>query len=128
MVCIGALYWYGASAKDIDAMAKTLPYTVITATGEKIAFEFPLHAETQSAMRVLQLLDAVLGTLDRELKVLGNTANGDVMQALAMALSVRTAMLHAPYSVGRDLAGELVAATLAAGGHCIRDPGAVGNA
>lgn len=109
-------------------MAQILPYDVTTATGEKIAFEFPLHAETQSAMRVSQLLDAVLGTLDRELKVLGNTANGDVMQALAMALAVRTAMLHAPYRVGRDLAGELVAATLAAGERCERDPGAVGNA
>ena len=67
-------------------MPQNLPYDVTTATGEKSAFEFPLHAETQSAMRVSQLLNAVLGSLDRELRVLGNTANGDVMQALAMAL------------------------------------------
>lgn len=109
-------------------MPQTLPYDVTTATGEKIAFEFPLHTETQSAMRVAQLLDAVLGTLDRELKVLGNTANGDVMQALAMALAVRTAMLHAPYAVGQQLAADLAATALAAGGAGRHDPGAYGNA
>ncbi len=105
-----------------------LPYEVKTATGEKIAFEFPLHAETQSAMRVSQLLDAVLATLDRELRVLGNTANGDVMQALAMALAVRAAMLHAPYAVGEQLAVDLAGSALSAAGHCRRDPGIVGNA
>ncbi len=109
-------------------MAQTLPYDVITATGEKIAFEFPLHAETQSAMRVSQLLTAVLGVVDRELRVLGNTANGDVMQALAMALAARTAMLHAPYAVGRELASGLAAAALAAAEHCERNDGGAGHA
>ena len=109
-------------------MAQRLPYEVLTATGEKIAFEFPLHPETQSAMRVSQLLGAVLGTLDRELRVLGNTANGDVMQALAMALAVRTAMLHAPYPVGQALATALAVDALAAAGDCARDAGRVGNA
>lgn len=109
-------------------MAQTLPYGVTTATGEKIAFEFPLHPETQSAMRVSQMLGAVLGTVDRELRILGHTANGDVMQALAMALAVRTAMLHAPFAVSQDLAATLVAHALAAAEHCERDSGPVGNA
>ncbi|MBS1218134.1 MAG: hypothetical protein H6R21_1267 [Proteobacteria bacterium] len=108
-------------------MAQQLPYAVITATGEKISFEFPLHAETQSAMRVSQLLTAVLGVVDRELRVLGNTANGDVMQALAMALAVRTAMLHAPYAVGRRLATDLAVGALGAAAHCVRDQGSVGH-
>lgn len=109
-------------------MAQTLPYDVTTATGEKIAFEFPLHTETQSAMRVSQLLGTVLSTLDRELRVLGNTANGDVMQALAMALAVRTAMLHAPYAVGHQLAVDLATTALAAAELSRHDPGAFGNA
>ncbi len=109
-------------------MATTLPYDVITGTGEKIAFEFPLHSETQSAMRVSQLLDAILGTLDRELRVLGNTANGDVMQALAMALAVRTAMLHAPYDIGQQLAADLALTALAAAEDGRHDPGITGNA
>jgi hypothetical protein len=108
-------------------MAQHLPYDVITATGEKIAFEFPLHAETRSAMRVSQLLGSVRGMVDRELKVLGNTANGDVMQALAMALAVRTAMLHAPYTIGQQLATELTATALTAPGTCERNEGAVGH-
>ena len=105
-----------------------LPYEVKTATGEKIAFDFPLHAETQSAMRVSQLLDAVSVTLDRDLRVLGNTANGDVMQALAMLLAVRAAMLHAPFEVGQQLAVDLAATALAAAGQARHDPGLVGNA
>jgi len=109
-------------------MATNLPYDLKTATGEAIAFEFPLHGETQSAMRVSQLLDAVLGTLDRDLRVLGNTADGDVMQTLAMALAVRTEMLHAPYAVGQQLAVDLAGSALSAAGHCRRDPGIVGNA
>lgn len=109
-------------------MAQHLPYDVTTATGERITFEFPLHAETQSAMRVAQLLTAVLGSLDRELRVLGHTANGDVMQALAMALAARTAMLHAPYALGRQLATDLAATALAAAEQCGRDDGGAGHA
>jgi hypothetical protein len=108
-------------------MAATLPYLAHTATGEKIEFAFPLHAQTRSGMRVEQLLGAVLGAIDREMRVLGETANGDVLQALAMALAVRTAMLHAPYAVGRDLSAELAASALAAAGECVRQPGVVGH-
>lgn len=109
-------------------MAKQLSYAVTTATGEKLIFEFPLHPQTQSAMRTRQLLDAVLATLDRELRVLGNSANGDVLQALAMAIAVRTAMLHAAYETGRNLSAGLTATALDAAEHCARDPGMVGNA
>ena len=109
-------------------MTQQLPYDVTTATGEKTPSHSPLHVETQSAMRVSQLLDSVLGVIDREIKVLGNTANGDVMQALAMALSVRTAMLHAPYAVGRQLATKLAATALVAAELCERDDGGAGNA
>lgn len=116
-----------ATTKDAD-MAKRLPYELITATGEKIVFEFPLHPETQSAVRVSQLLATILGAIDQELRVLGNTANGDVMQALAMALAARTAMLHAPYATGLQLASSLTATALAAAEHCGRDDGGAGHA
>ncbi len=109
-------------------MVLLLPYDVTTATGERIAFEFPLHSETLSAVQVSQLLTAVLGAIDRELRVLGKTANGDVMQALAMALAARTAMLHAPLATGRRLALDLAATALAAAEHCERDDGGAGHA
>jgi len=43
----------------------TLPYRATTASGEHIDAEFPLHAETGSAIRVEQMLSAILATLDR---------------------------------------------------------------
>jgi hypothetical protein len=88
-------------------MSQVLPYTLRTATGSNWEFAFPLHADTVSAMRVSQLLTALLATLDRELKVLGNTANGDVLQALAMALAARAVIIEAPTSITLKLAHDL---------------------
>ena len=65
-------------------------------------------------MRVGQLLSATLAQIDRELKILGDTANGDVLQALAMALAVRAAMIEGPRLVTDALAGDLLDAALAA--------------
>lgn len=95
-------------------MPKLLPYRVTTATGTVLDIEFPLHGETVSAMRVGQLLSATLAQIDRELKIFGDTANGDVLQALAMALAVRTAMIQGPRHVTDALAGDLLDAALGA--------------
>ena len=45
-----------------------------------------------------------------------------------MALAARTAMLHAPYAVGRQLATDLAVAALAAAEHSERDDGGAGHA
>ena len=37
----------------------TLPYRAKTATGDSFDIDFPLHADTESAMRVSQLIDAL---------------------------------------------------------------------
>ncbi len=99
-------------------MNPMLPYTLQTATGSRWEFEFPLHPDTVSPMRVSQLLTELLGTLDREMKVLGNTANGDVLQALAMALAARAVMIEAPPAITLKLAHDLydTAAAAAAAG------------
>lgn len=91
-----------------------LPYTATTASGERIEVEFPLHAETGSAIRVQQMLSALLATLDRDIGASGETSNGDVLQSLSMALAIRAAMIHAPKRITDRLAGELVATALAA--------------
>jgi hypothetical protein len=88
-------------------MKQILPYTLHTATGSQWEFAFPLHADTVSPIRVSQLLTELLATLDRELKVLGDTANGDVLQALAIALAARAVMIEAPASVTLKLAHDL---------------------
>jgi hypothetical protein len=96
------------------AMATRLPYRATTATGERIDAVFPLHPETASPMRVSQMLSSVLAALDHEVRLDPATSNGDVLQALAMAIAIRAAMIAAPQRVTDALARDLVAAALAA--------------
>jgi hypothetical protein len=69
---------------------------------------------TVSAVTVSQLLDSVLRTLSREIAVLSNVGNGDVLQALAMALAVRTGIIHAPFELLAEQSSDLLATALAA--------------
>lgn len=87
----------------------TLPYSVETQTGDSFRIEFPLHAETGSSVRVNQLLSAVLAAVDRDIRLGGEeTSNGDVLQALAMAMAVRARMIHAPADLLDKLTGDLL--------------------
>jgi hypothetical protein len=74
-------------------MPKRLPYKAVTSSGNQFEFDFPLHPETGSGVDVFNLLTVVLGTIDREMHQVGAASNGDVLQALAMALAVRTRIL-----------------------------------
>lgn len=89
-------------------MAKSLPYRATTASGDVIDLEFALHPQTQSAVRVSQILTASLGAIDREVSLTGDTGNGDVLQALAMALAVRARMIPMSADTLDDLARSLV--------------------
>ena len=91
---------------------KQLPYRAQTATGDTIDIEFPLHAETESPVNVNQLLTAILETINKEVAVAGPMANGDVLQALAMAVAIRSRMIHAPSEVTSDLARTVTAYAL----------------
>ena len=93
---------------------KKLPYRAQTATGDTLNIEFPLHAETESPVKVSQLLTAVLETIDKEVAVAGPMANGDVLQALAMAVAIRSRMIHAPSEVTSDLARTVTTYALGA--------------
>jgi len=105
-----------------------LPYTLKTATGTEIEFAFPLHGETDSPVRVAQLLTSILAALDREIRVLGSTSNGDVLQALAMALAARSAMIEATHDVTAELARSLVATALDAASNSTRKAPPSGHA
>lgn len=93
---------------------KFMPYTATTATGTRIEADLPLHPETASPVRVNQMLDALLGLIDREVRMDPATSNGDVLQALAMALALRGTMIEAPKQLTDRLAAELLADTLTA--------------
>lgn len=86
----------------------TLPYRIETATGDVLDITFPLHSETVDPVRVDQMLSAILDAIDKDIKVCGETGNGDVIQALAMALAVRARMIHAPEDVTATLAKVLL--------------------
>ena len=70
-----------------------MPFRATTATGNQFDFDFPLHPDTVDPVQVSNLLSAVLDGVDREIRLLGKVGNGDVLQAMAMALAVRTRML-----------------------------------
>jgi len=107
---------------------KKLPYRARTATGDVFDVVFPLHEETGSVVRVDQLVSAILEAIDRDIAVAGETSNGDVLQAAAMALAIRARMIHAPRDVKEQLTAELVAAALNAVAAVERESPTVGHA
>lgn len=92
-------------------MARPLPFTAITDTGDKFDIEFALHPSTESAVRVHQLLGDTLETVSREVRR-DPMSNGDVLQALAMALAVRARMIAASPTVTAELATDLLQTAL----------------
>ncbi|AHE98478.1 hypothetical protein [Thioalkalivibrio paradoxus] len=105
-----------------------LPYEFTTPGGDAISFEFRLHPETGSATRVHQLLDRILHTLNHEIALLGETRNGDLLQALAMAMAVRTEMIPADPELTRRLALEVMEQALRSLQHARHQEMPVGHA
>ena len=95
-------------------MDRQLPYSAKTATGDVFDVTFRLHSETEDPIKVHQLLSAILENIDTELSVIGPSSNGDVLQAVAMALAIRTRMINANRYQLTAIATELVADSLAA--------------
>jgi len=93
---------------------KRLPFRTETGTGDRFDFEFPLHPATQSPMRVSQLAASLLKVLDADIAVASDVGNGDVLQALAIALAIRARMIHVDRAVTDALVDELVRSALAA--------------
>ncbi|MGB0684207.1 MAG: hypothetical protein ACPGOV_16000 [Magnetovibrionaceae bacterium] len=94
---------------------KKLPYTARTGTGDVYQIAFPLHQETGSAVDVENILSAVLATIDREVGVSGGRiSNGDVLQAVAMAMAIRSGMIAAPHATTSALSQDLLAVSLGA--------------
>jgi len=96
----------------------SLEYTTVTTSGDAFDIRFPLHDETRSGDAVARMLSGVLTALSREVESDGDISDGDVLQALAMALAVRARLVNVAPSVSLRLMHELVdnafAATLKA--------------
>ena len=115
------------SLNDEDAVKK-IPFQARTATGDVFDISFPLHAETADSVRVTQIVSLVLETIDKDIAVMGQTANGDVLQAVAMALAVRARMIHGANEQVNTLTKALVADALAAASDAERQSPPVGHA
>ncbi len=89
-------------------MTDHLEYHVSTSSGNQFDLSFPLHPDTMSKNQVARLLTAILGAVDTEINSVGGVGNGDVLQAVAMALAVRTRILGVPSEQIDNLSRELV--------------------
>ena len=109
---------------------KRLPYRATTGTGDIFDIDFPLDAGTGGAVRLHQLLSDLLLAIDRAVSLPGADpmSNGDVLQAMAMALAVRTRMIHAPAETRGRLAAQLLARALDAAEAAPRQSPATGHA
>lgn len=85
-----------------------LPYTVLSDTGDTFDIGFPLSEHTEDSMRVHQILSTVLNSVAQDLKIVGTMSNGDILQALSMALAVRARMVHAPQDTMRTIVNDLI--------------------
>ncbi len=92
---------------------KTLPYTAVTTSGAVLDVQFELHPETASPERVGEMLSAFLNALDMQIEGGQVTSNGDILQALAMALALRSEMLPAATSMKATLARDVLDRALA---------------
>ena len=63
-------------------------------------------------MRVHQLLTTVLNSVAKDLKIVGTVSNGDILQALSMALAVRSRMVYAPEQTMRTIVTDLTETAL----------------
>jgi hypothetical protein len=92
-------------------MAKPLPFTATTDTGDSFDITFALHPSTESAIRVHQLLGDLLETVTQEVRR-DPMSNGDVLQALAMAMAIRARMIAADPQITAQLANDLLTSAL----------------
>ena len=87
---------------------KKLPYRTKTTSGDIIDIKFKLHDETADPVHVSNLITAILTTIDREISLMGDVSNGDVLQGVSMALAIRTHIIHAPIETTSGLTKNLL--------------------
>ncbi len=84
-----------------------LPFTAVQ-TGGAREINFPLHENDVNVGHVGAMLESLLDSISREIRVRRNVSDGDVLQAMCMALAIRMHMVEA----APDTVRAMVAATL----------------
>ena len=65
-----------------------LPYKAITTSQKEVNFKFSLDENTTSPLVINEIINLLLSKISSEIKVY-NPSNGDIIQALCMALVIR---------------------------------------
>lgn len=96
-----------------------LDYTAVTSGGRAFDMRFPLHPETTSRDQVAAMLTQTLASINDTVNgeaaaAAGAVSDGDILQALAMAMAVRARMIEAPPARSLRLMHELVDTAYAA--------------
>jgi protein-disulfide isomerase-like protein with CxxC motif len=94
----------------------TLDFTAVTSSGRAYDIAFPLHPMTRSAQGVSDLLTAVLEAISRTAEAGRDISDGDVLQAVVMALAIRGRMIDARTDSVQSLVEQLFADAFAAAG------------
>ncbi len=84
-----------------------LPFTAVQ-TGGAREINFPLHEHTVNVGHVGAMLESLLDGISREIQVRRDVSDGDVLQAMCMALAIRMQMVEAE----PDAVRAMVAAVL----------------
>jgi hypothetical protein len=92
---------------DTKATVDTLAFTATTANGEVLEFNLPLHPHTHSPEQVGTLIEAILETVSQRVEGAERFSDGDVLQALTLALAVRLKVADMPTDTARQLVEAL---------------------
>jgi hypothetical protein len=90
----------------------SLSFTATTARGEVVEFQLPLHPHTASVAQVGSMLEALLDAVTVLLDQHPGVSDGDVLQAMTLAMAVRMGVAGIGENPGRQLLDELVDATV----------------
>ena len=93
---------------------KKLPYRTRTMSGDIVDVKFNLHDDTVDPVHVGNLITVMLESIDREINLMGEVSNGDVLQAISMALAIRAHIIHAPLDTTSALTKSLLNEALVA--------------
>ena len=87
---------------------RTFTFTATTSSGRVVEFELPLHPETSSSEHVGSLLEGVLDAVSTLIENCDGASDGDVLQALSLAIAVRLGVGGISDHTAEQLLEELV--------------------
>jgi predicted metalloenzyme YecM len=91
----------------LDPNPETFVFTATTEGGDVVEFVLPLHPQTSSQDHVGMLLEQVLDRVSEVVEGPENLSDGDVLQALTLAVAVRLKVAGVAPQTARRLVEDL---------------------